>query len=53
MPAYVKCLQDNQQGGNAEIEAMDADLPEQTILIFRRLAHAQVPQLSGAGTRYG
>ena len=42
VPAYVRCLQSNNLGGNAEIEAMDADLHEATILVFRRLAHAQV-----------
>lgn len=42
VPAYIKCLQENNQGGDEEIEAMDKDLPEQTILVFRRLAHAQV-----------
>ena len=29
-------------GGNDEIAAMDHDLPESTILLFRRLAHAKV-----------
>ena len=42
VPAYVQCLHDNKLGGNAEIEAMDAQLPEHTILVFRRLAHAKV-----------
>lgn len=42
VPAYVKCLHANEMGGNDEIAAMDADLPEQTILVFRRLAHAKV-----------
>lgn len=42
VPAYVKCLQNNKQGGDEEIESMDADLAEATILVFRRLAHAKV-----------
>ena len=42
VPAYVKCLQSNKMGGDDEIEAMDADLHEASILVFRRLAHAQV-----------
>ena len=29
-------------GGSDEIAAMDRDLPESTILLFRRLAHAKV-----------
>ena len=45
VPAYVRCLQENKQGGDADIEAMDAELPEQTIIVYRRLAHAQVIQL--------
>ena len=42
MPAYVKCLRNGQLGGDEEIEAMDAGLPEHTILVFRRMAHAKV-----------
>ena len=42
VPAYIKCLQCNKLGGDTEIEEMDADLPEHTILIFRRLAHTKV-----------
>lgn len=42
VPAYVKCLQSNQMGGDAEIEAMDAELQESAILVFRRVAHAKV-----------
>ena len=37
-----RCLQEDQMGGNDEIAAMDRDLPESTILLFRRLAHAKV-----------
>jgi hypothetical protein len=42
IPAYVECLQHNQMGGNEETKRMDEDLPEATILLFRRLAHTQV-----------
>ena len=42
MPAYVKCLRNGHLGGDEEIEAMDAELPEHTILVFRRMAHAKV-----------
>lgn len=42
VPAYIKCLHDNKLGGDAGIEAMDAELQEATILVFRRLAHAKV-----------
>lgn len=42
IPAYVKCLQSNQMGGDESIEAMDGELPEHTILVFRRLAHTKV-----------
>lgn len=41
VPLYVRCLQANMQGGDEEIHEMDSQLPEATILIFRRLAHAQ------------
>lgn len=44
--AYVECLQHNQMGGNEETKKMDRDLPEATILLFRRLAHTQVHTLS-------
>ena len=36
-------------GGNDEIAAMDRDLPESTILLFRRLAHAKVGGGGGGG----
>lgn len=42
VPLYIQCLQDNKQGGNDEIADMDRQLPEVTILVFRRLAHAKV-----------
>lgn len=42
IPAYVECLQNNQMGGNEETRKMDQDLPEATILLFRRLAHTEV-----------
>ncbi len=41
VPAYVECLHNNNMGGDAGIEEMDAQLPEHTILVFRRLAHAK------------
>lgn len=41
IPAYVECLQHNQMGGNEETKKMDEELPEATILLFRRLAHTQ------------
>jgi len=41
VPAYVECLHSNNMGGDAQIEKMDAQLPEHTILVFRRLAHAK------------
>ena len=37
-----RCLQDNQMGGDEYIAKMDQQLPEATILLFRRLAHAKV-----------
>ena len=37
-----RCLQENQMGGDEYTERMDAQLPEPTILLFRRLAHAKV-----------
>lgn len=40
--ALCRCLQDNQMGGDEYTERMDAQLPEATILLFRRLAHAKV-----------
>lgn len=43
IPAYVECLQHNQMGGSEETKKMDEDLPEATILLFRRLAHTEVP----------
>jgi hypothetical protein len=42
IPAYVECLQQNRMGGNEETKKMDEELPEATILLFRRLAHTQV-----------
>lgn len=42
VPLYIKALQKQQMGGDEETRSMDAQLPETTILLFRRLAHAQV-----------
>lgn len=42
VPLYVACLHANNVGGDIEIKAMDANLPESVILLFRRLAHAKV-----------
>ncbi|CAD7698400.1 unnamed protein product, partial [Ostreobium quekettii] len=41
---YVKCLMDGSVGvgGDDAISAMDAELPEWTILVFRQMAHVQV-----------
>ena len=38
-----RCLQDNQIGGDEYTAKMDEQMPEATILLFRRLAHAKVP----------
>ena len=40
--AYVQCLQEGHMGGDKAIEAMDAQLSEHTIVLFRKLAHAKV-----------
>lgn len=40
-----RCLQENQMGGDEYISKMDQQLPEATILLFRRLAHAKVTNL--------
>ena len=45
VPLYIQCLHDNQQGGDGEIAQMDKQLPEATILVFRRLAHAKAKPL--------
>ena len=42
VPMYITCLQNGEMGGNSEIEEMDAQLPEPSIKVFRRLAHAKV-----------
>ena len=42
VPMYINCLQNGQMGGDKEIEEMDAQLPEPSIKVFRRLAHAKV-----------
>lgn len=42
VPLYIRALQNQQMGGDEETRSMDAQLPETTILLFRRLAHAQV-----------
>ncbi|KAK9827173.1 hypothetical protein WJX74_009221 [Apatococcus lobatus] len=44
VPMYIACLQNGQMGGDKEIEDMDAQLPEASIKVFRRLAHAKVEQ---------
>ncbi|KAK9858457.1 hypothetical protein WJX84_002370 [Apatococcus fuscideae] len=44
VPMYINCLQNGQMGGDKEIEEMDAQLPEPSIKVFRRLAHAKVEQ---------
>ena len=41
VPLYIKALQNHQMGGDEETRKMDEALPEATILLFRRLAHAQ------------
>ncbi|KAK9834254.1 hypothetical protein WJX81_000411 [Elliptochloris bilobata] len=40
--AYTRCLEGGQVGGDKAVAAMDDDLNEATILVFRRLAHAKV-----------
>jgi hypothetical protein len=40
--AYARALQEGRMGGDEETEAMDAQLTEHTILVFRKLAHAKV-----------
>ena len=42
VPLYIRCLQEHKQGGDEEIERMDQQLPETTIIVFRRMAHAKV-----------
>ena len=42
VPLYIECLHNNQQGGDDQIAELDKELPEVTILVFRRLAHARV-----------
>lgn len=42
VPMYITCLQNGQMGGDKQIEEMDAQLPEPSIKVFRRLAHAKV-----------
>ena len=42
VPLYIKALQAQHMGGDEETRRMDEALPEPTILLFRRLAHAQV-----------
>ncbi|KAK9815130.1 hypothetical protein WJX73_008307 [Symbiochloris irregularis] len=42
VPLYIDCLHNDQQGGDEQIAEMDKELPEVTILVFRRLAHARV-----------
>ena len=39
---HHRCLHENQMGGDEYISRMDQQLPEVTILLFRRLAHAKV-----------
>lgn len=41
-----RCLQENQMGGDEYINKMDQQLPEATILLFRRLAHAKVMNIA-------
>ncbi|KAK9819963.1 hypothetical protein WJX72_004515 [[Myrmecia] bisecta] len=42
VPHYVRCLMNDQMGGDETIERMDEELTEPAILSFRRLAHAKV-----------
>ena len=39
--AYTRCLEGGHVGGDEEVAAMDDQLNEATILVFRRLAHAK------------
>ena len=39
--AYTRCLEGGQVGGDEDVAAMDDQLNEATILVFRRLAHAK------------
>lgn len=39
--AYTRCLEGGQVGGDEAVAAMDDQLNEATILVFRRLAHAK------------
>jgi hypothetical protein len=41
VPAYVRCLQAGNQGGDAAIHKLDDQLDESVILLFRRMAHAK------------
>ena len=49
VPLYIKALQAQHMGGDEETRRMDEALPEPTILLFRRLAHAQVRCSMGMG----
>lgn len=40
VPHYVKCLQQGKTAGDERIAAMDAQLQEGTIILFRRMAHS-------------
>ena len=42
MDKYAEALLQGKAGGCKETAEMDVELPEATILIFRRLAHAKV-----------
>ena len=41
VPAYLKCLQTGKVGGDDAIHGMDAQLDDQTILFFRKMAQAK------------
>jgi vacuolar protein sorting-associated protein 13A/C len=41
VPAYLKCLQAGKMGGDDGIRAMDGQLEDHTILLFRKMAQAK------------
>jgi len=48
VPAYLRCLQQNKQGGDETIVKLDAQLDENVILLFRRMAHAKFKAMQKA-----
>ncbi|GMH39652.1 hypothetical protein BSKO_07550 [Bryopsis sp. KO-2023] len=44
IPHYVRCLQQGNVGGDKTISSIEKNMEEDTILVFRRLAHVKVEQ---------